>query len=58
MRGGQRFVTEDEYKDIVRKNAEGFAEGGLVGGANSPTLDFDPARIDTIVGELHALNAG
>lgn len=31
MRGGQRFVTEDEYKDIVRKNAEGFAAGGLVG---------------------------
>lgn len=58
MRGGQRFVTEDEYKDIVRKNAEGFAEGGLVGGANFPTYDFDPARIDSIVGELHALNAG
>lgn len=58
MRGGQRFVTEDEYKDIVRKNAEGFAEGGLVGGANFPTYDFDPARIDSIVGELHAMNAG
>lgn len=36
----------------------GYAEGGQVSGANSPTLDFDPARIDTIVGELHALNAG
>lgn len=95
LRGGQRFVTEDEYKNIVRKNAEGFAEGGLVGsniynsdamqnpreayrfadgghagdsysyaggglvgGANSPTLDFDPDRIDSIVGELHAMNAG
>ena len=58
MRGGQRFVTEDEYKDIVRKNAEGFAAGGLVGGANFPTYDFDPARIDSIVGELHAMNAG
>ena len=58
MRGGQRFVTEDEYKDIVRKNAEGFAQGGLVGGANFPTYDFDPARIDSIVGELHAMNAG
>jgi hypothetical protein len=102
MRGGQRFVTEDEYKDIVRKNAEGFALGGLVqkyadgglvgsniynsdamqdpasayrfadggqagdvrayadGGlvANSHTADFDPARIDAIVGDLNALNAG
>jgi len=102
MRGGQRFVTEDEYKDIVRKNAEGFAMGGLVqkyadgglvgsniynsdamqdpasayrfadggqagdvrayadGGlvANSPTADFDPDRIDAIVGDLNALNAG
>ena len=102
MRGGQRFVTEDEYKDIVRKNAEGFAMGGLVqkyadgglvgsniynsdamqdpasayrfadggqagdvrayadGGlvANSHTADFDPARIDAIVGDLNALNAG
>ncbi len=114
MRGGQRFVTEDEYKDIVRKNAEGFAMGGLVqkyaeggmvsgsqtgdglvgsniynsdakqdpasaykfadggfagsvpgyaaggqvSGANFPTDDFDPARIDAIVGDLHAMNAG
>ena len=104
MRGGQRFVTQDEYEALVRKNAEGFSLGGLVqkyaagglvmnqaniygsdakqdpasaykfadggqagsppayaeGGlvANSPTVDFDPARIDAIVGELHALNAG
>lgn len=97
IRGGQRFFTEDEYKDIVRKNAEGFAEGfaegGLVGSniynsdamqnpreayrfadggnagdvyqyaeggavGNFPTYDFDPARIDSIVGYLHALNAG
>ncbi|MEN9885665.1 MAG: PcfJ-like protein [Pseudomonadota bacterium] len=104
MRKGQRFVTEDEYKALVRRNAEDFslgglvqkyAEGGLVmnqaniygsdakqnpasaykfadggqagsppayaeGGlvANSPTVDFDPARIDAIVGELHAMNAG
>jgi hypothetical protein len=36
----------------------GYAEGGQVSGANFPTGDFDPARIDTIVGELHALNAG
>ena len=37
---------------------EGFSLGGLVGGANFPTYDFDPARIDSIVGELHAMNAG
>lgn len=36
----------------------GYADGGQVSGANFPTGDFDPARIDTIVGELHALNAG
>jgi hypothetical protein len=35
-----------------------YAEGGQVSGANFPTDDFDPARIDAIVGELHALNAG
>jgi hypothetical protein len=35
-----------------------YAEGGAVTGANFPTDDFDPARIDAIVGELHALNAG
>jgi len=37
---------------------KGYAEGGQVTGANFPTDDFDPARIDAIVGELHALNAG
>jgi hypothetical protein len=39
-----------------------YAEGGSVrmtsGGANFPTDAFDPARIDAIVGELHAMNAG
>ena len=35
----------------------GYAQGGSVTGANSPTDDFDPARIDAIVGELHAMNA-
>lgn len=35
-----------------------YADGGAVSGANFPTDDFDPARIDAIVGELHALNAG
>lgn len=36
----------------------GYQAGGVVNGANSPTGDFDPARIDAIVDELHALNAG
>jgi hypothetical protein len=35
----------------------GYAAGGQVSGANFPTDDFDPARIDAIVGELHAMNA-
>lgn len=49
MRGGQRFVTEDEYKDIVRKNAEGFAAGGLV---SSDPIPYDSAKIDAIVNSL------
>lgn len=53
-----RGASELENDIKLKPQGEGFAEGGLVGGANSPTLDFDPARIDTIVGELHALNAG
>lgn len=36
----------------------GYATGGQVSGANFPTDDFDPARIDAIVGDLHAMNAG
>jgi hypothetical protein len=32
----------------------GFAKGGMVGGANFPTDDFDPARIDAIVASLNA----
>ena len=35
----------------------GYARGGQVSGANFPTGDFDPDRIDAIVGELHAMNA-
>ena len=35
----------------------GYAEGGQVTGANFPTDDFDPDRIDAIVAELHAMNA-
>lgn len=34
-----------------------FSEGGQVSGANFPTDDFDPARIDAIVDKLHAMNA-
>lgn len=65
------YYREDELADLIRSwqsggetgltsgaRGEGFAEGGLVGGANFPTYDFDPARIDSIVGELHAMNAG
>lgn len=39
-------------------DVERFAEGGVVTGANFPTGDFDAARIDSIVDDLHALNAG
>lgn len=37
-----------------------YAAGGLVnrGGANFPTEDFDQDRINAIVDELHAMNAG
>jgi hypothetical protein len=35
----------------------GYAAGGMVSGANFPTDDFDPDRIDSIVAELHAMNA-
>jgi hypothetical protein len=63
----QRYMTLDELRDFLGGSAgpeglaqggqvRGYAEGGLV--ANSPTVDFDPARIDAIVGELHAMNAG
>lgn len=37
-------------------DVRGFADGGLV--ANFHTDDFDPDRIDAIVGDLNALNAG
>lgn len=69
---GSRYVTEKELNAYLDQfgggggetgltpgaRGEGFANGGLVGGANFPTYDFDPARIDSIVGDLHALNAG
>jgi hypothetical protein len=41
--------------NLMRDEAPGFATGGLV--ANFPTDDFDPDRIDSIVAELHAMNA-
>lgn len=54
----QRYMSLDEMRDFLGgPSPEGFAQGGLVDGANSPTDDFDPARIDAIVGELHAMNA-
>ena len=34
-----------------------YAAGGVVTDANFPTDDFDPARIDAIVDDLHAMNA-
>lgn len=59
------FVTfnPNQAKSVFNKKPTsdprlGFASGGLVNGANFPTGDFDPARIESIVGELHALNAG
>ena len=61
--GRPAFMTEDEFKAFQNELSggtppEGFAEGGMVSGANFPTGDYDEARIDNIVGELHAMNAG
>jgi hypothetical protein len=53
----QRQIKRDpSWWDNASGAFEGFAAGGLV--ANFHTGDFDPDRIDAIVGELHALNAG
>ena len=46
-----RFADGGQAGDV-----RAYADGGLV--ANSPTADFDPDRIDAIVGDLNALNAG
>jgi len=46
-----RFADGGQAGDV-----RAYADGGLV--ANSHTVDFDPARIDAIVGDLNALNAG
>jgi hypothetical protein len=55
----QRYMSLDEMRDFLGgPSPEGFASGGLVSGANFHTDDFDPARIGSIVDELHALNAG
>lgn len=50
-REAYRFADGGNAGDVYQ-----YAEGGAVG--NFPTDDFDPARIDSIVGDLHALNAG
>lgn len=62
VRNGVRSLAKmfEEYATPAASTAKqaevpGYAAGGLV--ANSPTDDFDPARIDAIVGELHAMNA-
>jgi hypothetical protein len=63
----QRFMTKDELlKFLGETPPEGFARGGAVRGyqaggavtdAITPTDNFDPDRIDSIVAELHAMNA-
>jgi len=59
MPDAQRFMTKDELlKFLGETPPEGFASGGLVSDANFHTGDFDPARIGSIVDELHAMNAG
>jgi hypothetical protein len=53
-----KIVGGDEGSGFSRGGqVRGYAEGGQVSGANFPTDDFDPDRIDAIVGELHAMNA-
>jgi hypothetical protein len=48
-------VTKDMIRDtIIRQRRPGYAEGGAVTGANFPTDDYDPARIDAIVAGLQA----
>ena len=64
--GGSNIYNSDAMQDPASayRFADGgqagdvraYADGGLV--ANSHTADFDPARIDAIVGDLNALNAG
>jgi hypothetical protein len=64
----QRYMSLDEMRDFLGGTppegfsrggqVHGYAAGGMVSGANFHTGDFDPARIGSIVDELHALNAG
>jgi hypothetical protein len=64
----QRFMTKDELRNFLGETppegfsrggqVRGYAAGGMVSGANFPTDDFDPDRIDSIVAELHAMNVG
>jgi len=59
------YLTKAELDDVMQRlqsesdsaKPQGYAEGGEVTGANFPTDDFDPDRIDAIVGELNAMNA-
>ena len=54
----QRYMSIDEMRDFLGgAKPEGFASGGLVSGANFPTDDYNPARIDAIVDDLYAMNA-
>jgi hypothetical protein len=63
---GSNIYNSDAMQDPA--SAYRFADGGQAGDvrayadgvlvANSHTADFDPARIDAIVGDLNALNAG
>jgi hypothetical protein len=55
---GMRLKYDAKGNIIGGDESSGFATGGLVSGANFPTGDFDPARIDSIVDQLHAMNAG
>jgi hypothetical protein len=62
----QRYMTLDEMRDFLGGPSpeglagggavQGYAAGGLVADANSPTGDFDPARIDAMVSDLYAMN--
>ena len=54
-----KYQAQDAYRQMMNPGRTvNYAAGGLVSGANFPTDDFDPARIDSIVDQLHAMNAG
>jgi hypothetical protein len=64
--GSSRFLTNQEMDALMQSQrdagfsrggaVQGYAAGGLVAGANFPTGDFDPARIDAMVSDLYAMN--